>query len=508
MNKKVRVRFAPSPTGPLHIGGMRTALFNYLFARKHHGDMILRIEDTDQKRYVRGAEEYIMEALAWCGITLDEGIRQGGDAGPYRQSERKAHYRAHADRLLKSGHAYYAFDTPEDLERIRKEREARGMVFTYDASVRHEMNNALALSPREVDKKLKGGAPFVVRFRIPEDITIRFDDIIRGHLEVETATLDDKILFKSDGMPTYHLANVVDDHLMGISHVIRGEEWLPSLPLHILLYRAFGWEPPEFAHMPLTLKPDGKGKLSKRDGDRLGFPVFPLQWTNPDTGEISSGYRESGYFPEAFVNILAFLGWNPGTTQELFSMEELIEAFSLGRVIKSGSRFDPDKARWFNQQYLRKKDDLELARLFQSFLKQKDIHAEDQYVAEVCALVKERAAFVNELWDHSYFFFRRPESYDEKIIRKRWDDTTPGIMTELAECLEQAVPFKSAHLEKLVKSWITDKNYNMGSVLNVCRLLMVGTSSGPHLFDIFDLLGKKETIARIKVGMKSIENHT
>jgi len=392
--KPVRVRFAPSPTGPLHMGGVRTALFNFLFARKNNGTFILRIEDTDQKRYVKGAEDYIYESLKWCGIEPDEGMRKGGAYEPYRQSERKNIYLKYINKLIESGDAYYAFDTSEELEEFRRKKEREGSAFTYDAQVRNSLNNSLNLSPKDLENKIKNGGQYVIRFKVPENKLLKFNDLIRGNIQVDTSTLDDKVLFKSDGMPTYHLANIVDDHLMKITHVIRGEEWLPSLPLHMLLYQAFGWEPPLFAHMPLTLKPDGKGKLSKRDGDRLGFPVFPLEWKNPETGEISSSYKESGYFPEAFINILAFLGWNPGTEQEIFSMDELIETFSLERVVKAGSRFDPEKARWFNQQYLRAKSDQELGELFVSYLEDNNIQADKEMFAEVCGLVKERVSFV------------------------------------------------------------------------------------------------------------------
>ncbi len=465
--------------------------------------MILRIEDTDQKRYVKGAEEYVNEALQWCGIHIDEGVKEGGDFGPYRQSGRQ--YKEFADRLIKNGDAYYAFDTPEELNALRTQKEKEQSVFTYNAEFRNRLKNSLNLPGDEVQSRIKGGQSYVIRFRVPEDETLEFQDIVRGTVSVETATLDDKILFKSDGLPTYHLANVVDDHLMEISHVIRGEEWLPSLPLHILLYRAFGWDPPEFAHMPLTLKPDGKGKLSKRDGDRLGFPVFPLEWKNPDTGEISSGYREAGYFPEAFINILAFLGWNPGTTQELFTMEELIDAFSLERIIKAGSRFDPGKARWFNQQYLRKKSNEELADLFRPSLEEKNIAPDHDYLVKVCGLIKERVSFIDELWEHSWFFFKRPEAYDEKIIGKRWKKDTPGHIQELINLFEDSDSFISEYVESLVKDWITKNGLNMGQILSVCRLLLMGAGTGPHLFDSMALLGREETMERFRIGMNHIQ---
>ncbi|MCD4731614.1 MAG: glutamate--tRNA ligase, partial [Bacteroidales bacterium] len=425
--KEVRVRFAPSPTGPLHIGGVRTALYNYLFAKKHGGKMVLRIEDTDQNRFVEGAEDYILESLNWCGIKFDEGIHKGGPYGPYKQSERKDKYKVYAEKLVKSGNAYFAFDTPEYLESLRKRLEQEKALNTsYSSFCRMDMANSLTLTNQEVQSKIDSGVPYVIRFKMPENEEVRFTDIIRGEVVVNTSTLDDKVLFKSDGMPTYHLANIVDDYLMKISHVIRGEEWLPSLPLHVLLYTALGWKDsmPEFAHMPLTLKPDGKGKLSKRDGDRLGFPVFPLEWKNPQTGEISSGYRESGYFPEAFINILAFLGWNPGTEQEIFSMAELIQTFSLERVGKAGSRFDPEKARWYNHQYLINRSNDELAQLYQPILKEKGFSANDDFVAKLVELIKERANFVKDFWEQSFYFFEAPVEYDAKMIKKGWKVNT------------------------------------------------------------------------------------
>ncbi len=502
-NKKIRVRFAPSPTGPLHIGGVRTALYNYLFAKRNNGKFILRIEDTDQKRYVAGAEQYVMESLKWCGIEIDEGLEQGGEYGPYRQSERKKIYKKYAEQLIESGNAYYAFDTPEELETLRNKLESeKAANKSYSASSRMQMKNSLTLPKEEVKRIIDAGEPYVIRFKMPDNEKISFTDIIRGEIDVNTSTLDDKVLFKSDGMPTYHLANIVDDHLMEISHVIRGEEWLPSLPLHIMLYRAFGWESPEFAHMPLTLKPDGKGKLSKRDGDRLGFPVFPLEWKNPQTNEVSSGYRESGYFPEAFINILAFLGWNPGTEQEVFSMDELIEAFSLERVGKSGSRFDPEKAKWYNHQYLIKKNNEELAELYQSILKEKEINAEIQYVKKVVGLTKERANFVNDFWEQSAFFFVAPGSYDAKAVKKRWKAQSFDQMQELSGILGKIGDFNSENIERIVKDWIQKNEYSMGAVMNAFRLLIVGALSGPHLFDIISMLGKEESLQRIKKGME------
>ena len=503
-DKDIRVRFAPSPTGPLHMGGVRTALYNYLFARKNRGTFILRIEDTDQKRFVEGAEDYIIEALKWCGIETDEGIPTGGDYGPYRQSERKEIYIKYVKDLLELGDAYYAFDTTEELDELRKEGEKSGQIFTYNAHIRGSLNNSLNLLPGQVIEKIENGEPYVIRYKVNSGELLKLHDLIRGEIEVDTSTLDDKVLFKSDGMPTYHLANIVDDHLMKISHVIRGEEWLPSLPLHLLLYRSFNWESPQFAHMPLTLKPDGKGKLSKRDGDRLGFPVFPLEWKNPVTGEISTGYRESGYFPEAFTNIIAFLGWNPGTEQEIFSMDELIEAFSLDRVVKAGSRFDPEKARWFNQQYLRAKSNGELARLFMPYLRERNIDADMDMVAKVCGLVKDRVSFVKDLWNQSWFFFEEPETYDPKVKKKRWKDNTPQIMSELMELLESLDDFSSESCEVNVKDWAEKKELGLGQVLSPFRLTIVGGSVGPHLFDIIALLGKKETLQRMEKALNML----
>ncbi len=435
-NKSVRVRFAPSPTGPLHIGGVRTALYNYLFAKKNDGKFILRIEDTDQNRFIQGAEEYIIEAFNWCGIEFDEGVTKGGEYGPYRQSERKDIYKQYADKLIQSGHAYYAFDTAEELNQIRKQFESEKKTFTYDAVQRKLLRNSLTLSESEVTTLLSENTPYVIRFKMPENEQVVMEDEIRGRVEVNTNVLDDKILFKSDGMPTYHLANIVDDHLMKISHVIRGEEWLPSLPLHVLLYDAFGWDKPQFAHLPLLLKPDGKGKLSKRDGDRLGFPVFPLQWTDPKNGEISRGYREDGYFPEAFINMLALLGWNPGDEREFFTLEQLIKAFSIDKVGKSGSKFDQEKANWFNHHYLVEKNNEELAELFLAILAEKNIDPGQKDVAYIVGLVKERVNFVSELWDQSYFFFSAPEDYDPKTVKKRWKANSFDQMKELYQVLE------------------------------------------------------------------------
>ena len=501
--KKVRVRFAPSPTGPLHMGGVRTALFNYLFARRHGGDFILRIEDTDQTRYVQGAEAYIMESLAWCGIQFDEGIREGGNYGPYRQSDRKAIYEEYAGQLLKTGHAYLAFDTPEVLDQLRAEHESRGETFTYNAAVRNTLENSLALSEEEVAGKLAAGLPYVVRFKMPVNEEIRMTDIIRGEVIVNTDTLDDKVLFKSDGMPTYHLANIVDDHLMLISHVIRGEEWLPSMPLHIMLYRAFGWEAPEFAHLPLLLKPTGKGKLSKRDGDQMGFPVFPIQWNSPE-GEIYSGYRESGYLPEAFVNLLALLGWNPGIEQEIFTMEELIQLFSLERVGKSGSRFDPEKAKWFNHQWIQRTDIEALTAAFKQ-LPQISLHQHKNLpLQEIVSLLRERVDFMHQLWDESAFLFEAPELYDEATVKKRWKENTGAQLTELAAYLDNLSDFTPAATEPVVKNWIEEKGYGLGNIMNAMRLVLVGKSSGPHIFDILHILGKEESLRRIHQGIRML----
>jgi glutamyl-tRNA synthetase len=498
---QVRVRFAPSPTGPLHIGGVRTALYNYLFAKKNNGVFILRIEDTDQTRFVEGAEEYIMESLEWCGMKVDEGIREGGSYGPYRQSDRQAIYRQYADMLVDKGHAYYAFDTPEQLEIMRGEAEKEGRTFIYNAPLREKLNNSISLAESEWKDKLRNGEAYVIRYRMPAGEEIHFDDIIRGHIVVNTSTLDDKVLFKSDGMPTYHLANIVDDHLMEISHVIRGEEWLPSLPLHFMIYRSFGWDPPLFAHLPLLLKPDGKGKLSKRDGDKMGFPVFPLYWP---FGETAKGYREDGYYPEAFVNMLALLGWNPGTEQELFSMNELIEAFTIDRVGKSGSRFDPDKAKWFNHQYLQKKSNNQLAIEFREMLRAHGIFVDIVEIESLIGLVKERASFVKDLWDQTDFFFKAPVSYDAEVIKKRWKDDSSVQLAELRSVLEKIDDFSSASTESVVKEWIEKKGYNIGAVMNAFRLVIVGASRGPHMFDIIEWIGKDETLKRIDKGVSII----
>jgi len=503
MKKNVRVRFAPSPTGPLHIGGVRTALYNYLFAKKHGGDMILRIEDTDQTRYVPGAETYIVEALKWSGIHYNEGVGVGGPHAPYRQSERRDIYKQYAQQLIDSNHAYYAFDTAGELDNLRKAHEAEKKTFQYDQKTRMQLKNSLTLSASETKERIESGAPYAVRIKIPEKEAVTVNDLIRGMVVFDSSLLDDKVLFKSDGLPTYHLANVVDDHLMEISHVIRGEEWLPSAPLHVLLYRFLGWETamPQFAHLPLLLKPDGNGKLSKRDGDRLGFPVFPLRWADPGSGEISSGYRESGYFPEAFINMLALLGWNPGTEKEIFSMDELIESFSLERVGKSGSKFDPEKAKWFNHQYLQTKSDAELADYFMPVLESKNITATPDFVARICSLVKERAHFMHELWVQSSYFFVAPETYDPKAVKDRWKADSAGHMKEILPLLGGSPTWNADELKQRVMDHIAGKQYPTGQVMNAFRLLIVGASMGPDLFTIIELIGKEETLSRIENGI-------
>lgn len=503
MERKVRVRFAPSPTGPLHIGGVRTALYNYLFAKQHGGDMLLRIEDTDSNRFVPGAEEYIVEALEWLGITIDEGVGKGGTHAPYRQSERKPLYRKYVDELLAAQKAYIAFDTPTQLE----EKRAEITNFQYDASTRMSMQNSLTLSTEEVERRIDDGEQFVVRFKIEPNEEIVVQDLIRGQVTINSSVLDDKVIFKSaDELPTYHLANVVDDYLMEISHVIRGEEWLPSAPLHVLLYRALGWsaQMPQFAHLPLLLKPDGNGKLSKRDGDRLGFPVFPLEWIDPKTNDISSGYREQGYFPEAVVNFLALLGWHGSSDKELFTMGELIHEFSLDRVSKSGAKFDYEKGKWFNHHYLTQKSNEELAHLFQAVLVQKGLIEDSEKVAKVIGLVKERATFVSDLWEQSYFFFHSPATYDEKAVKKRWKADTATQMAALATLLEGIEDFSAANCEALVKAWIEEGAHNMGAVMNAFRLAIIGASMGPHMFDVTAIIGKKETLARLRKAIETL----
>ncbi|MBZ9730678.1 glutamate--tRNA ligase [Salegentibacter sp. JZCK2] len=504
MSAKVRVRFAPSPTGPLHIGGVRTALYNYLFAKKHNGDFVLRIEDTDQNRYVDGAEDYIIESLNWCGIPFDEGPGKEGDYGPYRQSERKNMYRKYAEELIKSDNAYYAFDTAEELDAHRKDHEEKGKTFIYNWHNRQKLKNSLALSEDEVRDKLDADEDYVIRFKSPEDENLHIKDEIRGDMEIDTSTLDDKVLFKSDGMPTYHLANIVDDHLMEISHVIRGEEWLPSLALHFMLYRAFGWNAPKFAHLPLILKPQGKGKLSKRDGDKLGFPVFPLEWKDPDSGEISAGYREDGYFPEAVTNMLAFLGWNPGTEQEFFKLNELVEAFEINRVHKGGAKFDPEKTKWFQQHYMHEADEKIVAEKLEKILQQKEIEASSDYVLEVVKLMKERAVFVNDIWDQGYFFFVAPTSYDPKNSKKAWKEGTADLMQELINILREQENFEAEALQAKVKAWIQEKEVGFGKVMQPFRLALVGAMQGPDLYEIAEMIGKKETISRLENAIKTL----
>jgi glutamyl-tRNA synthetase len=500
MSKQVRVRFAPSPTGPLHIGGVRTALFNYLFAKKNNGVFYLRIEDTDQNRFVPGAEQYIMEALDWLGIAPSETVGKNEKFGPYRQSERKALYKQYADQLIASGNAYYAFDTAESLDSLRKQYEAEGKTFIYNWSNREKLDTSLVISKEETEKRIAAGQDYVIRFKTPIDETLHLKDIIRGDIKFETNLLDDKVLFKSDGMPTYHLANIVDDHLMETSHVIRGEEWLPSMPLHVLLYRAFGWEAPEFAHLPLILKPIGNGKLSKRDGDKMGFPVFPLEWKTEEG--ISSGYREKGFFPEAVVNFLALLGWNDGTDQELFTLEELCEKFDLNRVHKAGAKFDPEKNKWFNHQYLQKQNDESLAKTFAPILAEKGISTELD-LTKVVFLIKERANFVSDFWELSDYFFVAPTSYDEKAA-KNWKEETPNLMQQLISVLENIGDFTSVTIETIVKDWMTKNEIGMGKVMQPFRLSLVGALKGPHLFDIVEMIGKDETIKRLEKAIASL----
>ena len=508
MNRKVRVRFAPSPTGALHIGGVRTALFNYLFARQHGGDMLLRIEDTDSTRFVPGAEEYITEALAWLGIEIDEGICQDapngkGDHGPYRQSERREIYHQYVDQLLASGNAYIAFDTPEQLEAKRAEIAN----FQYDARTREQMVNSLTLSQEEVDARIAAGEKYVVRFKVEPNIDVHVHDLIRGEVVINSNILDDKVLYKSaDDLPTYHLANIVDDHLMEISHVIRGEEWLPSAPLHVLLYKAFGWEDtmPQFAHLPLLLKPDGNGKLSKRDGDRLGFPVFPLEFHNQKDGSVSSGYREEGYYPEAVINFLALLGWHATGDQEMYTMQELIEQFSLERVSKSGAKFDYEKGKWFNHQYLQLKSNEELAEQFMPYLEAQGLSGDKATVAKVIGLTKDRVNFVNELWEQVNFFFVAPTEYDEKSLKKRWKEDSPKHMTEMLALLEAHEDWSAEGLDNLIMPWIAEKEYGVGIVMNAFRICLVGAARGPHIWNITDVLGKEETLSRVRTALEKL----
>ena len=507
MNRKVRVRFAPSPTGALHIGGVRTALFNYLFARQHGGEMLLRIEDTDSTRFVPGAEEYITESLAWLGIEIDEGICQDapngkGDHGPYRQSERREIYHKYVDQLLASGNAYIAFDTPEQLEAKRAEIAN----FQYDARTREQMCNSLTLSQEEVEARIANGEKYVVRFKVMPNEDVHVHDLIRGEVVINSNILDDKVLYKSaDDLPTYHLANIVDDHLMEISHVIRGEEWLPSAPLHVLLYKAFGWEEtmPQFAHLPLLLKPDGNGKLSKRDGDRLGFPVFPLEFHNQKDGSVSSGYREEGYYPEAVINFLALLGWHATGDQEMYTMQELIEQFSLERVSKSGAKFDYEKGKWFNHQYLQLKSNEELAEQFMPYLEAKLASSPD-VVAKVIGLTKDRVNFVSELWDQVNFFFVAPTEYDEKSLKKRWKEDSPKHMAEMLSLLEAHEDWSAEGLDNLIMPWIAEKEYGVGIVMNAFRICLVGAARGPHIWNITDVLGKEETLARVRTALEKL----
>ena len=502
MSQKVRVRFAPSPTGPLHIGGVRTALFNYLFAKKHGGDFILRIEDTDQNRYVHGAEDYIIEALNWLNIPYDEGPNKDDGFGPYRQSERKHLYRQYADKLIDSGNAYYAFDTSEELNFHRKDHEAKGKTFIYNWHNRLKLKNSLSLSEDEVQERVERGDPYVIRFRSPEAETLHLKDIIRGYIEIETHVLDDKVLFKSDGMPTYHLANIVDDHLMEISHVIRGEEWLPSMALHVLLYRALGWEAPKFAHLPLIMKPEGKGKLSKRDGDKMGFPVFPLEWKTAE-GDIFSGYREDGYLPEAVLNMLALLGWNPGTEQEIFDLNELVSSFELDRVHKGGAKFDPEKTKWFQHKYLQEVPAANLAHQFREILKEKNITTEIDLL-QIVSLLKERATFISDLWDQGSFFFESPESYDKKASAKAFKPETTQLLARVIEILKSSDDYNASVISDSVKSWITSEGIGFGKIMMPLRLSLVGEMKGPDVFEIASLLGKEEAISRIENAISFI----
>lgn len=501
MSQKVRVRFAPSPTGPLHIGGVRTALFNYLFAKKHGGDFLLRIEDTDQARYVEGAEEYIVEALNWLHIPYDEGPNKEGDCGPYKQSERQHLYKKYADQLIAEGKAYYAFDTPDELDTHRKDHETKGKTFIYNWHNRLKLKNSLSLSPEEVENKLNSGEEYVVRFKSPEGKTLHLKDIIRGDMQIDTHILDDKVLFKSDGMPTYHLANIVDDHLMKITHVIRGEEWLPSLALHQLLYDAFGWEPPQFAHLPLIMKPVGKGKLSKRDGETGGFPVYPLEWRTQN--ELYIGYREEGYLPEAVVNMLALLGWNPGTEQEIFSIKELINTFSLERVNKAGAKFDPEKAKWFQHHYLQELDDVTVTSQFKNLLETHSI-LPSLDVAKIVSLVKERATFISDIWEQSRFFFEAPKTYDEKAAQKSFKEDTPQLLQKVVAILNEMDDFSATALSEKVKGWITEESIGFGKVMMPLRLSLVGEMKGPDVFEIIAILGKKEAVERIQKAIQKM----
>lgn len=509
MERRVRVRFAPSPTGPLHIGGVRTALYNYLFAKKHGGDFLIRIEDTDQTRFVPGAEEYIIESLKWLGITPVEGVGFGdGPHAPYRQSERKPMYKQYAMQLLASGHAYYAFDTAEELEAMRERLKASNVDSKYDAITRMAMKNSLTLPEDEVKRRLESGDPYVIRIKLPKKEDVKFHDEIRGWVSINTAQMDDKVLYKSDGMPTYHLANVVDDYLMQITHVIRGEEWLPSAPLHVLLYRYLGWENvmPKFAHLPLLLKPEGNGKLSKRDGDRLGFPVFPLEWKDPQSGEVSSGYRESGYLPEAVVNLLAFLGWNPGTQQELFTKEELVDAFSLERVSKSGAKFDLNKAKWFNQQYVRNTSNEQLAQALKAELHQRGLtQFSDEYITTVCALVKEKISFIKELWSIGNYFFVEPEAYDSTVIEKKWNDKSPLVLQDLIQLVRGTVDLTAANMETAYNEALSKNGVSNKEFLQLLRVCLSGVAGGPPIFEMAALFGKELTLNRLQTALDKIK---
>ena len=499
-----RVRFAPSPTGPLHIGGVRTALYNYLFAKKNNGTFLLRIEDTDQTRFVEGAEAYIIEAFQWLGIPFDEGVGIGGEYGPYRQSERKAMYKPYAEQLVRDGWAYYAFDTPEQLDAKRKEAESQKKTFQYDANTRMGMVNSLTLPAEEVTARIASGAPYVVRFKYPADTDIHVQDLIRGEVVINSNLLDDKVLYKSDGMPTYHLANIVDDHTMKITHVIRGEEWLPSAPLHVMLYKAFGWEAPQFAHLPLLLKPDGNGKLSKRDGDRLGFPVFPLQWKDPKSGETSSGYRESGYLPDAVVNMLALLGWNPGNDQELMNMDELVEYFSIDKISKAGAKFSLDKAKWFNHEYILQKSADELYPYFEPILLENGVTADPDYVKAVTDLIKDRLNFLTDFWEQACYFFVAPTEYDPQAIKKRWKENMPEYLRAILNILKGFTPFDKQQAHDAVMQYIQDNGLNMGQVLNSLRLAIVGAARGPELFTMIELIGVDEVVKRTERAIEAI----
>lgn len=502
----VRVRFAPSPTGPLHIGGLRTALYNYLFAKKHKGTFILRIEDTDQKRFVEGAEDYIKEALNWCGIPYDEGPEKEASYGPYHQSDRKSIYKEYVEKLLTSGQAYYAFDTAEELAKLREDFEKAGKTFSYDWETRHQLKNSLALSEAEVQQKLENNEKYVIRFKPPHNQEVIMHDLVRGEITVNTKAVDDKVLYKSDGLPTYHMANIIDDHLMEISHVIRGEEWLPSMALHVLLYKAFDWEAPEFAHLPLILKPTGKGKLSKRDGDKLGFPVFPLAWTDPKTGDLAAGYREAGYLPQAVINMLAFMGWNPGhgSEKEIFSLQELIDAFSFKQVSKSGAKFDFEKTKWFQHHYFQQADDKTIAQEFTKIIADKGYQPDPAYVEQVTKAIKERATFTKELWELGDFFFKAPEAYDNKAVKKAWKADTPSLMKAIKDIIQQIDHFTKEELTQQVKTWITQQEIGFGKVMMPLRLVIVGAMKGPDLFQIMTLIGKEETLSRITQALQRL----